>query len=69
MARNPLRDNKKLSSNAPRVGAGESCAPAATRRVEGARAAAAADEVGPNLLDLSIEVVDEVAAVAAPGAA
>ena len=51
-------DRKKLSSNAPRVGAGESCASAATRRVEGARAAAAADGVGPNLLGLSIEVVE-----------
>jgi len=37
--------------------------------VEGAGAAAAADGVGPNLLGLSIEVVDEMAAVAAAGAA
>jgi hypothetical protein len=46
---------------------GESCASAATRGVEGARAAA--DGVGPNLLSLSIEVMDEMAAVAAAGAA
>src|SRR6267142_1836150 len=69
MARNPLRDRKKLSSNAPRVGAGEPGAAAATRRVEGARAAAAADADGPDLLGSVVEGVDELAAYAAGGAA
>src|SRR5882672_7762721 len=55
MARNPLRDRKKLSSNAPRVGTGEPGAEAATRRVEGARAAAAADADGPDLLGSVVE--------------
>ena len=36
---------------------------------EGEPAAATADGPGPDLLGLSIEVVDDVAAVAAPGAA
>ena len=69
MARNPLRDSKKLSSNAPRVGAGESRAPAATRCVEGARAAAAADGVGPNVLGFTVEAMEKLAAFAAVGAA
>jgi hypothetical protein len=60
MARNPLRDRKKLSSNPPRVGAGEPGAAAATRRVEGARAAAAADADGPDLLGSVVEGVDEL---------
>src|SRR5437870_10202158 len=69
MARNPLRDRKKLSSNAPRVGAGEPGAAAATRRVEGSRTAAAADGDGPNLLGFPIEAVDELATFAADSAA
>src|SRR2546426_9568872 len=69
MARNPLRDRKKLSSNAPRVGAGEPGAAAATRRVEGARAAAAADGDGPDFLGSVVEGVDELAAYVTGGAA
>src|SRR5882672_3777057 len=42
MARNSFWDSDKLCSNAPRVGAGEPGAAAATRRVEGAPATAAA---------------------------
>src|SRR5437870_1122536 len=69
MARNPLRDRKKLSSNAPRVGVGEPGAAAATRRVEGAPATAAAYGVGPDLLGSAVEGVDELAAFAARGTA
>jgi len=69
MAWDSLWDTAIHGSHAPGVGTGEPRASAATRRVEGARAAATADGVGPNLLGLSIEVVDEVAAVAAAGAA
>src|SRR2546425_560903 len=49
MARNPRWDTEKLSSHALRAGAREPGASAATRRVEGARAAAAADGDGPDL--------------------
>src|SRR5262245_16028398 len=69
MARNPLWDTEKLCSDAPGVGAGEPCAAAATRRVEGPRAAAAVDRDGPTVLGVPLEAVDELAAVAARGAA
>jgi hypothetical protein len=69
MARNPRRDTEKLSSHVPRAGARESGASSATGCVEGARAAAAADRDGPDLLGFPIEAVDELAAFAASSAA
>src|SRR6266436_837689 len=69
MARNPRWDTEKLSSHAPRASAREPGASAATRRVEGARAAAAADGDGPDLLGFPIETVGGLAAFAAGSAA
>src|SRR5437867_10994148 len=69
MAGNPVWDAAKLPSNAPRVGPREPRASAATRRVEGPRAAAAAYRDGPTVLGLPIESVDEAAGFAARGAA
>jgi len=69
MAGNPVWDAEKLPSNAPRVGPREPRASAATRRVEGPRAAAAVYRDGPTVLGLPIESVDEVAGFAARGAA
>src|SRR2546422_8015518 len=69
MARNPLWDSEKLCSHAPRVGAREPGAAAATRRVEGAPATATADGDGPDLLGSAVEAVDELAAFAAGGTA
>src|SRR5437773_1788653 len=69
MARNPRWDSEKLSSHAPRPRAREPGASATTGRVEGSRAAAAADGDGPNLLDFPIEAVDELATFAAGSAA
>src|SRR5437879_2334400 len=69
MAWNPHRDTAIRGSHAPRVGAGEPGAAAAIRRGEGARAAAAADADGPDLLGSVVEGVDELAAYAAGGAA
>jgi hypothetical protein len=54
MVRNPRWDTEKLSSHAPRAGARESGASAATRRMEGARTPAAADGDGPDLLGFPI---------------
>src|SRR5438128_9139890 len=56
-------------SHAPRVGAGESRAAAATRRVESASATAAADGDGPDLLDRVVETLEELAEFLAGGAA
>src|SRR5213593_663189 len=61
MARDPSSDIPLRGSHAPRVGAGESRAAAATRRVERARAAAAADGVGPDLLGRALEIPREPA--------
>src|SRR5438874_7328280 len=69
MAGNPVWDAEKLPSNAPRVGPREPRASAATRRVEGPRAAAAVYRDGPTVLGLPIESVEEVAGFAARGAA
>src|SRR2546422_9991500 len=69
MARNSFWDSDKLCSNAPRVGAGEPGAAAATRRVEGAPATAAAYGRGPDLLGSAVEGVDELATFAAGSAA
>jgi hypothetical protein len=69
MVRNRPWDTEKLLSNAPRVGPREPRAAAATRRVEGPRAAAAVDRDGPTVLGVLIEGVEEVAAFAARGAA
>ena len=60
----PLR-----GSHAPRVGAGESRAEAATRRVESASATAAADGDGLDLLDRVGETLEELAEFLAGGAA
>ena len=56
-------------AHAPRLGTRKPRASAATRRLEGAPAATAADGDGPTLLGAAVKVVDELAAVAAPGAA
>src|SRR5438876_3002295 len=69
MARNPRWDTEKLSSHAPRAGAGESRAEAATRRVESASATAMADGDGPDLLGRAVETVEELAEFFAGGAA
>src|SRR5262249_25712639 len=69
MARNRLWDAEKLSSHAPRIGAREPCASAATRRVEGPRAAAAVDRDGLTVLGLPRPGLDELAAFAARSAA
>src|SRR2546425_11983604 len=69
MARNPRRDAEKLSSHAPRAGAREPGASAATRRVESASATAAADGDGPDLLDRVGETLEELAEFLAGGAA
>src|SRR5438093_7852158 len=69
MVGNSLWDAEKHGSHAERVGAGESCAAATTRRVEGAPAAASADGDGPDLLGSTVEVVDGLAVFVAGGAA
>src|SRR5881296_1576119 len=56
-------------SHAPGVGAGEPRASAATRRVEGAPAAARAHGYGPDLLGRAVEALEELAEFAADGAA
>src|SRR5438093_7048029 len=57
MAWDPSSDIPLRGSHAPRVGAGESRAKAATRRVESASATAAADGDGPGLLDRVVETL------------
>src|SRR5215831_16217351 len=69
MARNPRRDTEKLSSHATRVGAGESRAAAATRRMERASATATADSDGPNLLVRDVEALEGLAEFFTCGAA
>src|SRR5262249_6102184 len=69
MAPNPLRDTEKLSSHAPRVGAREPCAAAATCRVEGQPTTTAAERHGPNVLGSAVETIEEVAAFVAGGPA
>src|SRR3989442_2196022 len=61
MAWGPSSDIPLRGSHAPRVGAGESRAAAATRRVERASATAAADGDGPDLLDRVGETLEELA--------
>jgi hypothetical protein len=60
----PLR-----GSHAPRVGAREPCASAASCRLEGAAAAATADGFGPDVLGRAIQVLEELAEFLAGGAA
>src|SRR5207247_8752909 len=69
MARDPSSDVPRRGSRAPRVGAGESSAAAATRRVESASATAAADGDGPDLLDRVGETLEELAEFLAGGGA
>src|SRR2546430_4865464 len=69
MAWDPSSDIPLRGSHAPRVGAGESRAEAATRRVESASATAAADGDGPDLLDRGGETLEELAEFLAGGAA
>src|SRR3989454_3102800 len=69
MAWDPSSDIPLRGSHAPRVGAGESRAAAATRRVESASATAAADGDGPDLLDRGGETLEELAEFLAGGAA
>src|SRR6059036_3250789 len=69
MAWDPPWDTAIHGSHAPGVGAGEPRASAATRRVEGAPAAAAAHGDGPDVLGRAVEALDELAEFAADGAA
>src|SRR2546426_11014904 len=69
MAWDPSSDIPFRCSHAPRVGAGESRAAAATRRVESASATAAADGDGSDLLDRVGETLEELAEFLAGGAA
>src|SRR5882724_9092659 len=69
MAWDPRWDATIRGSHAPRVGAGEPRASAATRRVEGAPAAATAHGYGPDLLGRAVEALEELAEFAADGAA
>src|SRR5881296_3063577 len=69
MAWDPPWDPTIHGSYAPGVGAGEPRASAATRRVEGAPAAAPADGYGPDLLGRAVEALEELAEFAAGGAA
>src|SRR5881296_3118588 len=69
MAWDPRWDTAVHRSHAARVSAGEPRASAATRRVEGAPAAAAADGDGPDLLGRAVEALEELAEFAEGGAA
>src|SRR6266478_6570566 len=69
MAWDPPWDTAIRGSHAPGVGAGEPRASAATRRVEGAPAAATAHGYGPDLLGCVVEALEELAEFAAGGAA
>jgi hypothetical protein len=69
MAWDPSSDVPLRGSNAARIGAGESRAKAATRRVERPSAAAAGDGDGPDLLDRVVESLGELAEFLAGGAA
>src|SRR3989442_1418744 len=65
MAWDPPWDPAIHDSHAPGVGAGEPRASAATRRVEGAPAAATADGYGPDLLGGAVEALEGLAEFAA----
>src|SRR5256886_3593982 len=69
MAWDPPWDTAIHGSHAPGVGAGEPRASAATRRVEGAPAAAAAHGDGPDVLGGAVEALEGLAEFAADGAA
>src|SRR5438046_5981568 len=69
MAWDPPWDTAIHGSHAPRVGAREPRASAATRRVEGAPAAAAAHGDGLDVLGRAVEALEELAEFAADGAA
>ena len=69
MAWDPHWDPAIHGSHAPGVGTGEPRASAATRRVEGAPAAATAQGYGPDLLDRGVETLEELAEFLAGGAA
>jgi hypothetical protein len=69
MAGDHLGDAPKHYSHAPRVGAGEFGAAAATCRVEVAPATPTADGDGPDLLGFGVAGMEELAAGAARGAA
>jgi len=69
MAWDPSSDIALRGSHTRRVGAGESRAEAATRRVESASATAMADGDGPDLLGRAVETVEELAEFFAGGAA
>src|SRR2546428_7720540 len=69
MAWDPPWDTAIYGSHAPGVGAGEPRASAATRRVEGAPAATTAHGYGPDLLGRAVEALEELAELAADGAA
>src|SRR5262249_8500391 len=69
MALDRFWDTAVRGAHARGIGTRESRASAAARRVEGARAAAAARGGGPALLGFAIEAVVEVPAFAAGGAA
>jgi hypothetical protein len=69
MACYPRWDSAIRCSHAPRVGAGEPRASAATRRVEGAPATATTDGSGPDLLGRAVQVLDELAEFPADGEA
>jgi hypothetical protein len=62
-------DTAVSGSHAPGVSTGEPCASAATRRMQGASAAAAADGDRSDLLGSAVEAVDELAAFVAGGPA
>src|SRR2546425_3525709 len=69
MAWDLSRDTALRSSHAPRVGAGESRAGAATLRMEGTSATATADGDGPDLLGRAVEALEEFPEFFAGGAA
>src|SRR5438309_3891401 len=69
MAWDPHGDTAIHGLHAPGVGAGEPRASAATCRVEGAPAAAAAHGYGPDILGRAVEALEELAEFAADGAA
>src|SRR5437867_13450904 len=69
MAWDPHWDTAIHGSHAPGVSVREPRASAATRRVEGAPAAATAHGYGPDLLGRAVEALEELAEFAADGAA
>src|SRR2546428_10547967 len=69
MAWDLSRDTALRGSHAPRVGAGESRAGAATLRMEGTSATATADGDGPDLLGRAVEALEEFPGLFAGGVA